>query len=397
MNDSQATAAARKTLLDAIRPEIKMLPESGIVEVVNYARTRKDLVPLWVGEGDKPTPAFIADAAVAALRRGETFYTYQRGIPPLRQALAAYLARSYAAKIDPERIFVTVGGMQAIKETVQMLVNPGDEVVVPSPCWPNIAAAVEIMAGVVKPVLLTFGNRGWTLDVERVMEVCGPRTKIIFVNSPGNPTGYMMSRAEQKTLLDFARRRGIWIVADEVYGRLVYDRKAAPSFLELAEADERVIVVNTFSKNWAMTGWRMGWVVASTQLGQVYENLVQYNTSGVPTFLQYGAVAALEEGNPFLAEQVARCAKGRDMVTATFARLPRVRYAPPEGAFYAFFAVDGESDARELAFKLVDRANVGLAPGTAFGPGAPNFLRLCFACSLDRLGEGLARLEKALK
>jgi len=397
MNDSQATAAARKTLLDAIRPEIKMLPESGIVEVVNYARTRKDLVPLWVGEGDKPTPAFIADAAVAALRRGETFYTYQRGIPPLRQALAAYLARSYAAKIDPERIFVTVGGMQAIKETVQMLVNPGDEVVVPSPCWPNIAAAVEIMAGVVKPVLLTFGNRGWTLDVERVMEVCGPRTKIIFVNSPGNPTGYMMSRAEQKTLLDFARRRGIWIVADEVYGRLVYDRRAAPSFLELAEADERVIVVNTFSKNWAMTGWRMGWVVASTQLGQVYENLVQYNTSGVPTFLQYGAVAALEEGNPFLAEQVARCAKGRDMVTATFARLPRVRYAPPEGAFYAFFAVDGESDARELAFKLVDRANVGLAPGTAFGPGAPNFLRLCFACSLDRLGEGLARLEKALK
>jgi aspartate/methionine/tyrosine aminotransferase len=155
--------------------------------------------------------------------------------------------------------------------------------------------------------------------------------------------------------------------------------------------------VNTFSKNWAMTGWRMGWVVASKQLGQVYENLVQYNTSGVPTFLQFGAVTALNEGDAFLAEQVARCAKGRDMVTETFARLPRVRYAPPEGAFYAFFAVDGENDARALAFKLVDRANVGLAPGTAFGPGAPNFLRLCFACSLDRLGEGLARLEKALK
>jgi aspartate/methionine/tyrosine aminotransferase len=397
MHDTHSAAAAKKALIDAIRPEIKMLPESGIVEVVNYARTKKDLVQLWVGEGDKPTPAFIADAATAALKRGETFYTYQRGIPPLRQALADYLSRSYAAKIDPERIFVTVGGMSAIKETIQMLVNPGDEVVVPSPCWPNVAAAVDIMAGAVKPVLLTFGNRGWTLDIERVMAACGPRTKIIFVNSPGNPTGYMMSREEQKALLDFARKRGIWIVADEVYGRLVYDRKAAPSFLEIADPDERVIVVNTFSKNWAMTGWRMGWVVASKQLGQVYENLVQYNTSGVPTFLQYGAVAALNEGDAFVAEQVARCHKGRDMVTETFARLPRVRYAPPEGAFYAFFSVEGKSDARALAFELVDRANVGLAPGTAFGPGAPGFLRLCFACSLDRLGEGLSRLEKALK
>ncbi|MGH7006172.1 MAG: pyridoxal phosphate-dependent aminotransferase, partial [Alphaproteobacteria bacterium] len=367
------------------------------VEVVNYARTKKNLVQLWVGEGDRPTPDFIGDAAMAAMKRGETFYTYQRGVPPLRRALADYLGRVYAAKIDPERVFVTVGGMQAIKETVQLLVNPGDEVVIPSPCWPNIAAAVEIMAGVPKPVLLTFGNRGWTLDIERVTEACGPKTKAIFVNSPGNPTGWMMSREEQKALLDFARKRGIWIVADEVYGRLVYDRKAAPSFLEIADQDERVIVVNTFSKNWAMTGWRMGWVVASKQLGQCYENLVQYNTSGVPTFLQFGAVAALEKGDGFVAETVARCAKGREMVTETFARLPRVRYSPPQGAFYAFFAVDGEPDARALAFKLVDRANVGLAPGTAFGAGAPNFMRLCFAASLDRLGEGLARLEAVLR
>jgi aspartate/methionine/tyrosine aminotransferase len=397
MNDSPLRAAATASLVDAIRPEIKMLPESGIVELVNYARTKKDLVQLWVGEGDQPTPAFIADAAVAALRRGETFYTYQRGIPPLRQALSDYLGRSYGVGIAPERIYVTVGGMQAIKETVQMLVNAGEEVVIPSPCWPNIAAAVEIMAGVPKPVPLTFGNRGWGLDIERVMEACGPRTKAIFVNSPGNPTGWTMSREEQQALLEFARRRGIWIIADEVYGRFVYDRKTAPSFLEIAHPDERVVVVNTFSKNWAMTGWRMGWVVASTQLGQVYENLVQYNTSGVATFLQYGAVAALEQGDGFLADLVARCAKGRAMVTESFARLPRVRYAPPAGAFYAFFAVDGETDARALAFKLVDRANVGLAPGTAFGPGAPNFLRLCFACSLDRLGAGLVRLEAALR
>ncbi len=385
------------SLLDAIRPEIKALPESGIVELVNYARNKQGLIQLWIGEGDQPTPSFISEAAMKALKDGETFYTYQRGIPRLRKALGDYLSRTYKTTIDPERTFVTIGGMQAITETIQLLVNPGDEVIVPSPCWPNIAAAVEIMAGKVKPVPLTFGNRGWTLDIERVMEACGPRTKAIFVNSPGNPTGWTMSREEQRAMLEFARKRGLWIIADEVYGRLVYEGTAAPSFLQIADPDERVIVVNTFSKNWAMTGWRIGWIVASKQLGQVYENLVQYNTSGVPTFLQYGATAALEQGDEFLAAMVARVRKSRDMVTDTFARLPKVRYAPPAGAFYAFFSVDGEPDARKLAIRLIDEANIGLAPGTAFGPGAPNFLRLCFAGSPDRLGEALRRLEAALK
>jgi aspartate/methionine/tyrosine aminotransferase len=385
------------SLIDSIRPEIRALPESGIVELVNYAREKSGLVPLWVGEGDRPTPDFIAQAAMQALRDGHTFYTYQRGIPRLRQALADYLSRNYRTAVEPERIFITVGGMQAIKETVQMLIGPGDEVIVPSPCWPNIAAAVGIMGGTVKPVLLTYGNRGWSLDIERVIDAASDRTKVLFINSPGNPTGWMMPREDQQALLDFARRRGIWIVADEVYGRFVYERETAPSFLEIADPDERVVVVNTFSKNWAMTGWRIGWVVASRQLGQVYENLVQYNTSGVATFVQFGAAAAVEQGDEFLRESVERCRAARARVSETMARLPRVRYSAPAGAFYAFFAVDGEPDARALAFKLVDRANVGLAPGTAFGPGAANFLRLCFACSLDRLDTGLTRLEAALQ
>lgn len=385
-------------LLDSIRPEIRDLPESGIVEVVNYAREKKGLIGLWVGEGDRPTPGFIAEAAAQALAAGQTFYTYQRGIPRLRQALSDYLTRTYGRRIAPERIYATVGGMGAIKHTMQMLIGPGDEVVIPSPSWPNVEAAVRIMGGVPRHAPLSFGNRGWTCDVERVMAACGPRTKAIVVNSPGNPTGFVLGRAELQALLDFARARGLWIVADEVYGRLYYGPgTAAPSFLEIAEPEERVVVVNTFSKNWAMTGWRIGWVVAPTALGQVYENLVQYNTSGVASFLQPGAVAALEQGDGFVAEQVARCRVARDMVSETFARLPRVRYQPPEGAFYAFFSVDGEADSRALAFKLVDKANVGLAPGRAFGPGGDPYLRLCFAGSLDRLKEGLARLEPALR
>jgi aspartate/methionine/tyrosine aminotransferase len=384
-------------LIAAIQPNIAALPESGIVELVNYARERDGLIPLWVGEGDLPTPAFIADAAIAALRDGQTFYTYQRGIPPLRAAIAGYLTRTYAATVTPEQVFVTVGGMQAIKQTVQMLIGPGDEIVMPSPVWPNIFNAAHIMGGVVRPVTLNLGNDGWSLDLDRLFDACGDRTRAIFINSPGNPTGWMMSRDDMIAVRDFARARGLWIISDEVYGRMTYEVDRAPSFLELAEPDERVIVVNTFSKNWAMTGWRIGWVVAPAELGQVYENLIQYNTSGVPTFLQYGAIAAMNDGEPFFAEMLDRCRTGRAIVCNALEQLPRVRFAPPPGTFYLFFKVDGEPDSRALAFKLADQANVGLAPGSAFGEGGDPYLRLCFCMSPARLEEAMDRLSRVLR
>lgn len=384
-------------LISAIQPNIAALPESGIVEIVNYARERKGLIPLWIGEGDLPTPAFISDAAMAALRDGQTFYTYQRGIPPLRQAIGAYLGRTYGVTVDPERVFVTVGGMQAIKQTIQMLIGPGDELVIPSPVWPNIFNAAQIMGGVVKPITLTFGNDGWTLDVEKLFAACTDRTKAIFINTPGNPTGWMMPREDMIALRDFARERGIWLIVDEVYGRLTYDIDHAPSFLEIIEPDDRVVVVNTFSKNWAMTGWRIGWVVAPKELGQVYENLIQYNTSGVPTFLQFGAVAAMNEGESFVGEMRERCRIGREIVSDAFDRLPRVRFVRPPGTFYMFFMVDGEPDSRALAFKLADQANVGLAPGSAFGEGGEPFLRLCFCLSADKLSEAMDRLSGVLR
>ena len=347
-----ALSAKGQALLDSIQPNIQSLPESGIVEVVNYARLHEGLIQLWIGEGDLPTPDFISEAAMKALHEGQTFYTYQRGIPPLRGALGTYLSDLYKTPISPERIFITVGGMQAIMQTVQMLIAPGDEVVMPSPVWPNIFNAVHIVSGVTKTVPLNLGNQGWHVDVEALMAACGPKTKAIFINSPGNPTGWMMGREDQQALLDFARERGLWIIADEVYGRMTYDVPHAPSFLEIAEPEDRLIVVNTFSKNWSMTGWRIGWVVAPEALGQTYENLIQYNTSGVPTFLQYGAVAAIEQGGPYVEEVVARAKRGRQIVIDTFEKLPRVRFTPPQGAFYFFFSVDGEPNSRELAFRL---------------------------------------------
>ena len=383
-------------LLGAIRPDIAGLPESGIVEVVNAGRGKPDLIQLWVGEGDQPTPSFIADAATRALAEGHTFYTWQRGIPPLREALARYVSRISGAAVPAEKIYVTIGGMQAIMMTMQALITPGDEVVMPVPVWPNIFSSVEIAGGCTVPVEIGVENGRWRLDLDRLFAACGPKTRALFLNSPGNPTGWTLTAEEQRAILEFCRPRGIWIVADEVYARFVYDRPAAPSFLAVAEPEDRLVVVNTFSKNWAMTGWRIGWVVASKELGQVYENLQQFNTSGVSTFLQYGALAAIEEGEPFVQSQIDRCRTARDLVIGRLSSSPRVRLIRPDGAFYLFFGVDGEPDSRALALRLLHDANVGLAPGSAFGPGGEGHLRLCFAGSIDRLETAMDRLLPAL-
>jgi aspartate/methionine/tyrosine aminotransferase len=374
------------------------LPESGIMAVVNYGDEKPDVIPLWAGEGDEPTPAFICDAAIAALRDGQTFYTYQRGLPPLRQAVADYVRRHFQADVGAERVIITGSGMQAIQLTVQALVGPGDEVVVVSPVWPNIFAAIHMQDAVARAVTLECEADAWRLDLDRLFAACGPKTRALFINTPANPTGWIMEPEDMIRVRDFARARGLWIIADEVYAQFVYDRPRVTSFLEIMAPEERLIVTNTFSKNWSMTGWRLGWVVIprSKALGQVFENLVQYNTSGVPAFLQHGCLAALNDGDAYLKRLVERCRQARDSVCERLAELSRVRLVRPQGAFYLFFGVVGEPDSMALAKRLVDTANVGLAPGSAFGAGGEGFLRLCFAASHETLHTAMERLVTAL-
>ena len=239
---------------------------------------------------------------------------------------------------------------------------------------------------------VTFGNAGWRLDLDRLFAAATPRTKAIFLNSPTNPTGWTAHRDQLVAILDFARSRGLWIVADEVYHRFYYSGDRSPSFYDIAEPDERILFVNTFSKNWAMTGWRVGWLSAPPALGQAIENLIQYSTSGVAAFMQRAATVALDEGDEFLRYQVERARTGRDIVCKGLAATGRVRFAEPEGAFYLFFAVEGETDTRELGLRLVDEANVGLAPGAAFGAADGGFMRLCFARDAGQLTEATDRL-----
>jgi aspartate/methionine/tyrosine aminotransferase len=379
-------------LVAALRAEARDAPESGIVEVFNYGRAREGLVPLWVGEGDLPTPDFISDAAVKSLRDGETFYTYQRGIPEMRAALARYHARVYGRPFDAERFFVTGGGMQAIQIAARMVAGTGDEVIVPTPAWPNFAAAIGVGGGRPVEVPMGFGNAGWTLDLDRLFAAVTPRTKAIFLNSPSNPTGWTATLDELRAVLAFARERGLWIVADEVYHRFFYAGDRSPSFYDIAEPDDRLLQVNTMSKNWAMTGWRVGWLSANPALGPVIENLVQYSTSGTAAFLQRGAAAALDDGDDFIAFQVARAHTGRDIVVDALAATGKVRFADPAGAFYLFFSVDGEPDTGRLGLRLVDEANVGLAPGDSFGRAGAGFMRLCFARDADQVRKGADRI-----
>jgi len=382
---------------DTLRREAGAAPESGIVEAMNYGRDRPGLIPLWAGEGDLATPPFICEAATRSLAAGETFYTWQRGIPPLREALARYHTALYGRAFGPEEFYVTGSGMQAIQIVIGMLAGAGDEVLIPTPTWPNAAAATGIMGAHPVEVPMSFGNDGWSLDFDRLSASVTPRTRALFVVTPSNPTGWTATGEDLAALLALARRHGLWIIADETYARFWYgEGPRAPSFNDVMDPKDRILFVNTFSKNWAMTGWRIGWIAANPALGQVIENMIQYSTSGVAQFMQRAAVTAIERGESFVTHLIERARRGRDIACDVLGRTGRCRFVPPQGAFYLFFKVDGETDTRRLVMRLIDEANVGLAPGTAFGAGGEKFVRLCFARNADQLEAAVSRLAAVI-
>jgi aspartate/methionine/tyrosine aminotransferase len=383
------------TLFESLRREARLAPESGIVAVANHGRGKDGLIPLWAGESDLPTPDFISAPTIAALQAGETFYTWQRGIPELRQALADYHGRHFGGTFAPEEFIVTGSGMQAIQMALDAVAGHGDEVIHLSPAWPNFAAAVGISGATNVAVPLERSSQGgWWCDPAAVEKAVTRRTRALFVNTPANPSGWTADRETLSALLDIARRHGLWIIADEIYALFHYGEGRAPSFMDVAEKNDRILFVNSFSKNWAMTGWRMGWLKVDPSLQQVFENLVQYSTSGVPQFLQRGAVAALNEGDAFLAGQVAQARHCRDMLIDRLRATGRVKTAAPQGAFYLFFEIEGVSDTTAAALRIVDEARVGLAPGTAFGPGGEGFFRACYHRRPDHVEEAADRLAR---
>lgn len=381
------------SVLDNLSARALAAPESGIVEVKKYAHDRENLLPLWVGEGDLPTPAFIAQAAADALVAGETFYTWQRGIPELREALSRYYQRHFSAELSAEHFYVTGSGMQAIVLAVQALTSPGDDVIYLTPTWPNIVSAIGVAGAQAVPVGIDFTNGRWTIDVAKLEQAVTPKTRALFINTPSNPTGWTATQQDLRDILALARRHGLWIIADEIYALYHYGGHRAPSFLDIMEDGDRIIFANSFSKNWSMTGWRVGWLVAPPEMGQVIENLIQYSTSGVAQFMQRGAVAALDHGDDFIRENIARATRSRDILCDALIATNRVETLKPDGALYAFLKIDGVTDSRLAAFDIVDKVGVGLAPGTAFGPGGELFLRACFLRNPAQIEDAAQRLS----
>ncbi|MCW3475077.1 pyridoxal phosphate-dependent aminotransferase [Limobrevibacterium gyesilva] len=376
-----------------IRHDIEVLEDSPIVDVWRMGYGKSEVIGMFAGEPDVPTPDFICQAASRALSEGKTFYTPNRGIPALREALIAYNKRIYGVDIPDRRIALTPSGMNAVMLVAQGMVKPGDNVVTITPSWPNIMRAMQICGAEVREVAMTSGNDGWSLDLDAVFAACDDKTKVIYTASPGNPTGWMIERGQAEAMLAFARKRNIAILSDEVYHRLVYDRPVAFSFLDIAGPNDPVFVVNSFSKAWAMTGWRLGWVIYPEGCVDAFEKLIQFNTSGAPEFLQHGAIAALRDGEDFVKFFAERCRMGREVVNARLARMPRVRNVPNQGSFYAMFEVDGVTDTLAFCKRAVTEAQIGMAPGIAFGKGAERHIRLCYAKSTELLTEAMDRLE----
>lgn len=382
--------------LPAARATVQSLGASRIREVANAGMGRDDVLPFWFGEPDEATPAFIRAAAKDALDAADVFYTHNFGIPPLRETIAAYLATLHQP-VGAERVAVTSSGVSALMLIAQLIVNPGDRVVAVTPLWPNLTEIPKILGAEVVQVPLQFGQT-WELDLQQLLDALTPGTKAVLINSPNNPTGWVITAEQQRAVLEHCRRHGIWILADDVYERLVYDgARAAPSFLDIADAGDRIVSANSFSKSWLMTGWRLGWIVAPQPLMADLGKLIEYNTSCAPGFVQRAGIAAIERGEEVIAHTRQRYVAARDFLHQRLNALPGVSAPRPKGAMYVFFKVEGAHDTLDLCKRLVTEAGLGLAPGSAFGPEGEGYIRWCFASSLERLEQGTQRLERFLR
>ena len=378
----------------AARPVVADLPPSKIREIANAGFGRTDLLRFWFGESNRPTPDYIKQAAMAGIANDEVFYTHNNGREDLRAALGSYLTQLHGQPFSLERTSITSSGVSALMIALQALIDPGDRVVIVTPIWPNIAQIPVALGAQVERVAVDGSSGQWQLDIDRLLAAITRDTKVLIINSPANPTGWIIPAEQQRAILDHCRRLGVWILADDVYERLVLGAEAgpAPSFLALADPEDRLIGANSFSKAWLMTGWRLGWLVAPAELADDLAKVIEFNTSCVPGFIQSAGIAALTQGERHIRALQAELTANRDQVIAALTAMEGIDAPVPQGGMYAFFRIHGQPDSVTLAKRLVREAGLGLAPGAAFGPEGEGWLRWCFAAGGEGLNKGLARL-----
>lgn len=383
-----------------MRQSVMDLEESRIREVANAGMGRSDVLAFWFGESDEVTPDSVRQAAIESLQKGETFYAHNLGLPELRQAVSDYMSHLHGP-IGVDRLAITSGGVNALMLAAQALIDAGDEVVAVTPVWPNLTAQALVMGAQLTCLPLRPVNGRWQLDLPALKASITAKTRVLIVNSPNNPTGWTLSQAEQAEILAHCRSTGTWVLADEVYERLYFENDTAngcaPSFLDVAHADDRLVVVHSFSKSFLMTGWRLGWLVMPAAMTHHMGKLIEFNTSCASVFTQRAGVAALQNTADITPRVVAHLKACRDTLVPLLQAVPGVQLAPAKGGMYAFFKLEGHPDAVTTAKRLVAEAGLGLAPGEAFAPEAAGWLRWCFASqNLSRLRLGVERLKSWL-
>ena len=389
-------------MIPSIAASALRVSHSRIRELAEIAMSMDGVLKLYFGESNIPTPEYIKRAAQKAMADGFTFYTENAGLPSLRTSLARYYQELHAVDLDPaEEFVITASGVQALNLAIRCVLDPGDEALVLTPAWPNGSSNVEMSNAVPIQIAQPLVGDRYEIDFAALEAAVTPRTRMLLYTSPSNPLGWVATVDEQRQLLDFARRHKLWLMADEVYERLNYTgtkpTTPVPTILKLATRDDAVIVIQSFSKAYCMTGWRLGWLVARRDLAARATQLNEFVVSHAPSFAQRAGETALLWGETALCEMLIRLKENRDFCLAALAKMPGVTVPKPDGAFYLFPKIAGANDSFDFCKRLLMDTKVGLAPGVAFGAGGEGSVRICYAAERPILEQAMARLSMFLR
>lgn len=384
----------------SLAPSLAGVQPSRIRELANVAFGMEGVLRLQFGESNLPTPDYIVAAVQRAIADGYTFYTENAGLPSLRRALGATYARLHGVTLDPlQEVLITASGVQALNVSIRCVIDPGDEALVLSPNWPNGSAIVEMFGARAREIPLIRQGSRYTVDFDALAAALTPRTRLLIYTSPSNPLGWVATVAEQQALLDFCRTHNLWLLADEVYERLYYGGRTdpagvAPSILRLCSRADAVIVVQSFSKSYRMTGWRLGWVVSRGDLVAKASQLNEFIVSHAPSMIQKAGETALAQGDDEISGMVEMFHERMSFCYDALVGSDRISLSRPEGAFYLFPQIEGVEDSFEFALALLREEKVAVAPGSAFGNGGEGAIRICYAPEMAVLEPAMERFVR---
>ena len=380
-----------------LAPSLSRVAPSQIRTIADVAFSMDDVLKLHFGESSMQTAQYLKDAAYQAMNAGYTFYTENAGLPSLRQAIADKYDELHQVQVDPaHEIVISASGVQALNVSIRCAIDPGDEAIVLTPNWPNASAIVSLFGGYTKEIPLVWSSKRYEINFAALEKALSPKTRLLVYTSPSNPLGWVANPEEQQAILDFCRRNGLWLLADEVYERIYFGGAVAPSILRLCTQEDAVIVVQSFSKSYCMTGWRLGWLVARPDLVKKATQLNEFIVSHAPSMIQRAGETALKYGEEKVLSMVKSLQEKVSFCFEALHSMKRVTVANPEGAFYLFPQIEGVKDSYSFALSLLKETKVAVAPGIAFGNGGEGAVRICCAAEMSILEAAMERFAKFL-